>query len=321
MRSNSYHPLITIAIPTFNRVESSLPKTLASASNQTYTNLEILVCDNCSEDGTSDFIDAYIDQRIVYVRHERNIGPQRNFNACVDNARGQYLLLLHDDDEIDPDFVAECVLALNGHEQPGLIRTGMQVVQSEGIRARFNDVEGNEFEDLVKAWFSNKTALYCCNTLIHTQTLRNIGGFHSKNGLFLDALSQLKVAAIAGHVNVNKLLATFHDHDDSFGSSARVTAWADDSFELMQEIVQKVDPRARGEIQAMGNRFFSRMNYMRLDRVDFSLGKLKTYGHIYKSFDHTESPWKWFWEKSFIRKCLQRVTRKANSLVQPRAIG
>ncbi len=52
------------------------------------------------------------DERVRYVRHEENIGPNNNFNACLKLARGTYFLLLHDDDRLDPDFAAYCMDAL-----------------------------------------------------------------------------------------------------------------------------------------------------------------------------------------------------------------
>src|SRR5690606_4365233 len=63
-----WNPLVTICIPTFNRADTFLPKALAAACNQTYRNLEILVSDNASSDGTPELVRSMIDPRISYHR-------------------------------------------------------------------------------------------------------------------------------------------------------------------------------------------------------------------------------------------------------------
>ena len=88
------HPLVTIAIPTYNRADAYLEQALKSAVGQTYTNLEIIVADNCSIDHTETVVKKFSDQRIRYVRHKKNIGANNNFNYCVKQANGIYFLLL-----------------------------------------------------------------------------------------------------------------------------------------------------------------------------------------------------------------------------------
>ena len=107
--TNNKHPLVTIGIPTYNRAEGFLKKALQSAVEQTYKNLEIIVSDNCSTDHTKSLVNGFSDTRIRYVKHPRNIGANNNFNFCVDNAKGEYFLLLHDDDLIDPDLIETCM--------------------------------------------------------------------------------------------------------------------------------------------------------------------------------------------------------------------
>lgn len=89
--------LLTIAIPTYNR-KKYLEKALKSIYSQFDERLEVLVSDNCSEDGTQEFVVAnYPD--VVYYRNEENVGME-NFKRCYDRARGDFILLLGDDDII-----------------------------------------------------------------------------------------------------------------------------------------------------------------------------------------------------------------------------
>lgn len=99
-------PLVSVLIPVFNR-EHILPQTLESALSQTYSNIEIIVVDNCSTDGTWDLIQKYArkDNRIKAFRNDTNVGPVRNWLACVAHASGIYSKILWSDDLIHPEFL------------------------------------------------------------------------------------------------------------------------------------------------------------------------------------------------------------------------
>ena len=72
------------------------------------------------------------DPRLRYFRHDGNIGSSANQNFCVEQAKGKYLLILHDDDLIDDDFVESCIRAVNGVADAGIIQTGTRLIDSEG---------------------------------------------------------------------------------------------------------------------------------------------------------------------------------------------
>src|SRR3954464_4420520 len=80
--------MVSICIPTYNRA-GSLAKALASAQAQTFTDVEILVVDNHSDDETEALVReaARADARIRYVRQPENVGLARNFSACIAEAR------------------------------------------------------------------------------------------------------------------------------------------------------------------------------------------------------------------------------------------
>lgn len=108
------YPLVSILIPVFNR-ENILSKTIESAIAQNYANIEIIIVDNYSTDGTWEIIEKYSkkDNRIKAFRNTENIGPVRNWLACVDKASGVYSKILWSDDLIHPDFLRKLVPFLN----------------------------------------------------------------------------------------------------------------------------------------------------------------------------------------------------------------
>lgn len=115
-------PLVTIGIPTYERAET-LGRALASALGQSHTSLEVIISDNGSRDGTEAVCRAAAaaDERVRYVRHERNRGSTFNFNYLFASCRGDYVMMLADDDWLDPDYVAACVAVLRAEPTAALV--------------------------------------------------------------------------------------------------------------------------------------------------------------------------------------------------------
>jgi glycosyltransferase involved in cell wall biosynthesis len=121
----------TVAIPVFNRREL-VHATLASALSQNVRDLEILVIDNCSTDGTWESLQAYEDPRLRRVRNERNIGLFGNFNRCLELARGTYVQFLCSDDRLMPGCLGEQVRIMDAHENVALLSTAGRFVDRSG---------------------------------------------------------------------------------------------------------------------------------------------------------------------------------------------
>src|SRR3954468_1959579 len=123
--------MVSICIPTYNRA-GSLAKALASAQAQTFTDVEILVVDNHSDDETEALVReaARADARIRYVRQPENVGLARNFSACIAEARRELIKFLCDDDWLERDCVAKLVAALS-HPQVSLAACARRLVNAE----------------------------------------------------------------------------------------------------------------------------------------------------------------------------------------------
>ncbi len=115
---NESLPLVSIGIPTFNRV-SSLIKAIESVLQQTYTNIELIISDNASIDETQSVCQKFkeADSRITYIRQSSNFGAANNFSQVLKLASGDYFMWLGDDDWLDKCYIYECVnVLINNHE-------------------------------------------------------------------------------------------------------------------------------------------------------------------------------------------------------------
>lgn len=100
------NPLVTVYIPTFNRVEL-LKRAVESVRQQTYQNLEIIIVDDCSQDGTHEYLEEISkqDSRIRYFIKEKNSGACVSRNIAIENAKGEFITGLDDDDYFEENRI------------------------------------------------------------------------------------------------------------------------------------------------------------------------------------------------------------------------
>jgi glycosyltransferase involved in cell wall biosynthesis len=98
------NPLVSIVIPAYNRA-AKLSVAVKSIQAQTYTDWEIIIADDGSQDETEEVVQNLIiaDGRIRYVRHQSNRGAQAARNSGIIAARGQWIAFLDSDDEWLPE--------------------------------------------------------------------------------------------------------------------------------------------------------------------------------------------------------------------------
>lgn len=288
---NSIYPLVTIAIPTYNRADVHLKDALASALKQTYQNIEIIVSDNCSTDGTEIFMRGLSDRRIRYYRRDKNIGPNNNFNFCLEQAKGAYFLLLPDDDLIDEDFVESCMKSAAYSTDLGVIRTGTRVIDSRGtvLRESQNRVAGLSTEQFFRSWFAEKTSWYVCSTLFNTKRLKEIGGLHSKRNLVQDGIALVQLASKFGRVDVEEVKASFRKHPGEITFAVKVKDWCEDYLELLNLMCEVIDDNV-DLVKAEGMRFLCRLNYNRASAIGSPIKRFRTYLMVYRMFDYALTP-------------------------------
>ena len=107
----SQQKLVSICIPTYNGARF-IERTIASVLNQSYSNIEIIVCDDGSTDETVIKAGSFKDDRVKIIVNKINLGLTANWNKAIENANGVYIKLLCGDDILHPDCIEKQVLVL-----------------------------------------------------------------------------------------------------------------------------------------------------------------------------------------------------------------
>lgn len=113
----STKPKISIGLPVYNG-ENYIRKALDSILSQTFTNFEVLISDNCSEDSTQNICKEFMerDDRIRLIRQEKNMGGLWNFNYVLQKAQGEYFVWLAADDYWLPQFLEKNMSILESNK-------------------------------------------------------------------------------------------------------------------------------------------------------------------------------------------------------------
>ena len=184
--TQSPNPKVSVIIATYNRA-SLLPRAVSSILNQTYTDYEIIIVDDCSSDDTQETIAGFADPRIRSFRHDQNKGLVTTRNTGISNACGEYIAFLDDDDEYVPTRLENQVALLDAFPSDVAMVYGPTITHDDDSplgnrRRRGRHLTDDVFEDALAG--DNITG--SISFLARTSAVREIGGFDEDAQLYED---------------------------------------------------------------------------------------------------------------------------------------
>ncbi|MGH7619072.1 MAG: glycosyltransferase, partial [Gemmatimonadaceae bacterium] len=163
---------MSVCISAYN-VERFLAEALQSVLDQTYRELEIIVLDNGSVDGTFAVAQSFQDARLRCHRVPDNLGAYQAMNRLAAMATGAYVAIYHSDDVYEPTIVEREVAHLTAHpevasvfctdhfmDEHGHIYGGASLAPELSGRASLG------YEDVIKYFVRRKNTLFCCPTFM-----------------------------------------------------------------------------------------------------------------------------------------------------------
>ena len=126
-----------------------LREAIESILNQTFTNFEFIIVNDCSTDSSLEIIQSYEDERIKVINNERNIGLTKSLNKGIKQARGEYIARQDADDISLPNRFEKQLKYFEEHPKTALLGTSIYVI----------DENGNILEKRIASPSPNKTLL------------------------------------------------------------------------------------------------------------------------------------------------------------------
>jgi glycosyltransferase involved in cell wall biosynthesis len=124
---------VSIGLPVYNGMPY-LPDAIESLLAQDHANLEIVISDNASTDGTAEYCERISaqDPRVRYHRFDTNVGAAVNFRRCFDLSEGEYFAWAAHDDRLDPSFVSTCLAALECRPDAAMCTPAHRIIDESG---------------------------------------------------------------------------------------------------------------------------------------------------------------------------------------------
>jgi glycosyltransferase involved in cell wall biosynthesis len=129
MTTDTAFPLVTVVTPSFNQAPF-LERTIKSVLDQDYPNLEYIIIDGGSADGSLDIIQKYADKISSWVS-EPDLGQTDAINKGFDRANGKILAWLNSDDTYNPGAVREAVKFLQEYPEVGLVYSDADFIDAQ----------------------------------------------------------------------------------------------------------------------------------------------------------------------------------------------
>jgi len=217
------YPLVSICIPNYNN-EAFLDQCLQSALKVNYSNKEIILYDDNSTDNSIKIAQKYSPE-IKIIQNPINLGQPANTNKCIRESNGKYLVILHSDDYLLPNFISDLISILEKHPQ---------VAYAVGERLETNEV-GTETK--IKPFYNTNcivpgvkqakvfmmTSFLPCQVLLRREIFNKIGGINENHIVNLDGLLWFTCSLYGDMGYIQTPVAAYRSHPKSTTSQYNQT--------------------------------------------------------------------------------------------------
>ncbi|VVN76268.1 glycosyltransferase [Pseudomonas fluorescens] len=210
-QSAADQPLVSIIIASYNHC-AFIEASITSVLTQTYPNIELLVVDDGSTDGSVERIQRLQQLHGFSFLAQENQGLSRTLNETIARARGNLIAPFGSDDVMLPARIALQVAYLRDRPEVGICAGNIQEIDAEGYPlGKFRDLPRRrlDFEDV---FLDRKTGAPAPTLLFRREALEKVGGFDPQIRLE-DLLIQLKITRAGYSIDVlNEVLAHYRVH-------------------------------------------------------------------------------------------------------------
>ncbi len=219
--------LISIITPSYNQADF-LEQTILSVSEQSYPQIEYMVVDGASSDGSVSIIQKY-SERLAWSVSETDSGQAEAINKGFARATGEIIAWLNSDDYYLPNAISTVIEVFTKHPEAGMIYGDVLSVDSVGNPINVQRFEPYTLDDLMALKIISQPAVF-----MRRSVLEEAGYLDNAYHFLLDHHLWLRMAQLAPIIYTPQILAAARYHDDAkniahaekFGAEAfRLLAW------------------------------------------------------------------------------------------------
>lgn len=232
---NEALPRVSVITPAFNRA-SLLEETILSVLGQDYPNLEYIVLDDGSEDGTLDVIKKF-QNRLRWTSHA-NMGETRTVNKGFSMAQGDIIGVLSSDDPLLPGAVSKAVERLLQKPDVVVVYPDWQMI----------DTEGNLIQSVVTREFESAADMirrhHCLpgpGAFFRRQVVERLGGRDERIRYRADMEFFFRAGLLGRFERIPETLATFRTHRDSGTLRHRGRLMAEEHIRILDNLYARQD--------------------------------------------------------------------------------
>jgi glycosyltransferase involved in cell wall biosynthesis len=176
------HPLWSVMLPTYNCtpfLREALRSVLAQDPGPTLMQIEV-VDDGSTDEDVAAAVAELGRGRVQYYRQPQNVGSLRNFETCLNRARGHRVHLLHGDDRVLPGFYAEVGRLFDEYPEAGAVFSHYASIDEDGHRTQeFGPLEPQA--GILQNWLLRIAEAQClqyAGTVVRRDVYEQLGGFY-----------------------------------------------------------------------------------------------------------------------------------------------
>jgi len=223
-----------------------LRQAIQSIVEQTYSDWELVVVDDCSPEDLRVIVNQFADGRIRYERNEKNIGGSdlvAQWNHSISFAKGEYIVLAADDDVYKPTFCEECVKLTEKYPDVDLIHSSVEQIDENGGHVWDDNIfpEYCSKEQYSYDWI--RGAMFTCigNYMFKRQALVSIGGFINFPCGFGSDIATPIALSEKGVANTQELLFCFRQSPEHLSADSSRFKEKLEAISLLSEWLQAHD--------------------------------------------------------------------------------
>ena len=309
------HPLVSVLTGNYNYA-SFLGETIESVLHQTYTNFEIIVCDDGSTDESCEAVEQYAqrDPRVRLIR-QQNGGQASAWNTAYRESRGEIICFLDADDRFLPEKLEVVVRAFQSNPKSGFVGHRMHridvVGRRDGVVPSTADPPSGWYGPFLVRSGTSPPAMAFGSALCLRREISDLI-FPLPEGLRICADEAVTTLGplMTPLIGISAPLAEYRYHGGNSWNSPQLSSESMNRFrdiqykmwEVSREYLRKVDPILLGAFPSFGECQGTLLHaYLRARRQSWG-GALSTYRDLVRAetFLTIRPAWRWFWRLSIL---------------------